>query len=435
MARTINTMDGGGDYLPNTPATNKGTTPTVASGAAYAEMRSYIPAPAKPAEKTVTNTSFKGSGPNRVQVTTWSDGSTTETPAPETVTPKDKVVKSIYYRGSGQERVQVTEYTDGTLTEVAAPVTAIPGATGTSTVSTRTLASDTFANTFALAFGANEASKPYVKQLYNLVSGFYTTGSSIDESINLAVRKARVDKSIPEFTNRFKGLFALDDMLASGKPVTVPTVAEYIATEAQMGRLLTDAGMEELATPEFLGDVIGKYKSVAEVGRVLSGVFSTIDNAPEPFKKVLSEKYPTVTRVGLAKALIAGDTGAIQLEKEVKNIGVIAAARQQGVAITAEQAANIAALGYDYQGALSGMGKVAQATDTLKKLKEISTGKAAKTEDVTAQLQSAVFGQDATAATAIDKATQEELNRFRSTAGTMGSRSLMPSQARGAGLI
>lgn len=342
-------------------------------------------------------------------------------PAPVVPTPVDKKIQSITYRGTGLERIKVTTYSDTTVMEEPAPVTVVPGATGGNVLAPeRVLARDTFANTFALAFGADEASKPYVAQLYNLTSSFYKTGSTIDESINLAVRKARVDNAIPEFTARFKGLFALDDMLKAGKLVKVPTVAEYIASEVQVADLLNNAGMGDIATPEVIGDVLGKGKSVAEVGRILSGVFATIDNAPEPFKKVLSEKYPTVTRTGLAMALIGGTAGSAALEKEVKNLGVVAAAKQQGVALTAEQAANIAALGYDYQGSLSGMATVAQGQAPYQKLAEIEAGK--KVEDAATKLTGAVFGKNAADISAIDAMTQREINRFRGSAGRLASK-------------
>lgn len=349
------------------------------------------------------------------------------TPAPvptataTTTPPAGKTVKNVTYRGAGLERIMVTEYTDGTVLEAPAPVTALPGATGGDVTNPeRMLARDTFANTFALAFGADEASKPYVAQLYNLTSSFYKTGSTIDESINLAVRKARVDNEIPEFTKRFKGLFDLDDMLKAGKLVQVPTVAEYIASENQIAELFNEAGMSEIATSEVIGSALGKGKSVAEIGRIISGAFATIDNAPEPFKKVLSEKYPTVTRIGLAQALIGGTAGAAALEKEVKNLGVVAAARQQGVAITAEQAANIAALGYDYQGSLSGMATVAQGQGTYKKLGEIEAGK--KVTDAATKLTGAVFGKNAEDISAIDAMTQREISRFSGSAGRLASK-------------
>ena len=169
------------------------------------------------------------------------------------------------------------------------PSTVLPGPSGGTTVAPeKMLASDTFRNTFSLAFGKEEASKAYVGKLYELVSGFYKTGSSVDESINLAVRQARVDKTIPEFTKRFEGLFLLDDMLAKGQLIDVPTVSEFIASENEAATLLREAGMPDLANTEFIGtQVLGKGKSVAEIGRILNNAFYAIDNAPAEAKKVL----------------------------------------------------------------------------------------------------------------------------------------------------
>ena len=344
------------------------------------------------------------------------------TPAvPAVVPPSGRKVKSTTYRGSGLERIMVVTYDNGDVEETPAPVTALPGATGGNLLAPeRVLASDTFKNTFALAFGADEASKPYVTKLYNIVASFYKTGSTIDESINLAVRKARVDNEVPEFTQRFKGLFALDDMLKAGKLVKVPTVAEYIASENQVAELLNNAGMSAIANSEVIGTALGKGKSVSEIGRILSGAFAAIDNAPEPFKKVLSEKFPTVTRIGLAQALIGGAAGAAELDKEIKNLGVIASARQQGVNITAEQAANIANLNYDYQSSLSGMATVAQTQGTYQKLAEIETGQ--KVKDAATKLTGAVFGKNAEDISAIDAMTQRELNRFKGSAGRLASK-------------
>lgn len=301
------------------------------------------------------------------------------------------------------------------------PPTVIPGAGGGNVFAPeRVLARDTFANTFALAFGASEASKPYVKKLYELTSSFYKSGSTMDESINLAIRKARVDNEIPEFTQRFKGLFALDDMLKAGKLVDVPTVAEYIASENQVAELLNNAGMSEIATSEVIGDVLGKGKSVSEVGRILTGAFSAIDNAPDAFKKVLSERYPTVTRTGLAQALIGGTAGAAALEKEIKNIGIIASARQQGVNITAAQAGNIAALGFDYQSSLPGMATVAQTQATYQKLGEITSGQ--KVTDAATKLTGAVFEKNAADISAIDALTKQEIGRYGGSPGRLASK-------------
>ena len=209
-------------------------------------------------------------------------------------------------------------------------------------------------------------------------------------------------------------------MLKAGKLIKVPTVAEYIASENQVAELLNNAGMSEIATSEVIGDVLGKGKSVSEVGRILTGAFAAIDNAPDAFKRVLSERYPTVTRTGLAQALIGGTAGAAALEKEIKNIGVIAAARQQGVNITAAQAANIAALNFDYQSSLPGMATVAQTQATYQKLGEISSGQ--RVTDAATTLTGAVFEKNAADISAIDALTKQEIGRYSGSSGRLASK-------------
>jgi hypothetical protein len=162
--------------------------------------------------------------------------------------------------------------------------TVAPGSTGAQVGSDKVYATDTFKNTFALLFGAKEANEPYVNKLYELTSGFYKTGSTQEEAMNLAIRQAYNDNVIPEFTKRFAGIFALDAKLKAGEAITVPTIAEFFAAEAKMGTVLTEAGLGDLATQEFLGDVIGRGKSVAEVGNLISEAFNTIDNAPQALK-------------------------------------------------------------------------------------------------------------------------------------------------------
>ena len=357
-----------------------------------------------------------------------------------TATTTSTVTKTVTSSTKNADGTSTVTYSDGTSTILPAgtptpvvnttvPVTAIPGPTGTSTTSDRTLAADTFANTFALAFGSKEASQPYVKVLYDLVSGFYKSGSDISESINLAIRQARDEKKIPEFTKRFKGIFALEDRLRAGEAVTVPTVDEYIKSEAKVGELLEQAGMADLATQEFIGDAFAKGKSVSEITRILSGAFNTIDNAPAYLKNELSAKFPTVTRSGLAKALIAGDIGAQALEKEIKNISVMSAGKYQGVTPTAKTAENLANLGYDFASSLSGFGDVARARPTMQKLEEISKGTAANALDVQEGLTSAIFEKNIKEQEKMRLEAEKEAARFGAKAGTIGSKTLA-SQSR-----
>jgi hypothetical protein len=71
-----------------------------------------------------------------------------------------------------------------------------------STTPERTLALDTFKATLGLLFGKDEVNKAYVGKLYSLVSGFYKTGSEVDEAINLALYQAESENAIPEFTSQ-----------------------------------------------------------------------------------------------------------------------------------------------------------------------------------------------------------------------------------------
>ena len=306
----------------------------------------------------------------------------------------------------------------------------VPGSSGKAVGSERTLALDTFKNTFALVFGRSEANKAYLSKLYDLVSGFYKTGSTIDEALNLAMYQAKEENAIPEFTDRFKGIFALNKMFQEGKAVQVPTIAEFFQAEAKMGEVLNQAGLGDLATQEFLGNIIGTGKSVLEVGNIISDVFTTIDNAPKALKDTLSTYFPGVDRVSLAKALLTGPEGAAALSKKVKQVSVLSAAGTQGLTVDMATAGDIAAQGYGYQEALTGFGQIARELPTYQKLQEIEAGKAVGAAGVQSQLQSSVFGKDIQEQMAIEAAAQREVNRFRGQAGTIGSRSLA-SQNRG----
>ena len=280
----------------------------------------------------------------------------------------------------------------------------------------RTLASDTFRATLGLLFGATEAAKPYVTQLYGLVSNFYKTGSSVEEALNLALYQAENEKAIPEFTKRFAGLFSIRDMKQRGMAVTVPTIAEFFATETKMGEILTNAGLGDLATEDFLGGVIGQNKSVLEVGNLISDVFTSIDYAPTELKTTLQTFFPGVDRTAIAKAILTGKEGAQELSQKVKGISVLSAAQQQGVKMDLPTATNIAKQGYDYQQALTGFGQVKQLerADTIA---QFGGGSFTAT-----QAQNAVFGKSIKEQMTIQELAEEEAARFQGSSGRFASK-------------
>lgn len=293
--------------------------------------------------------------------------------------------------------------------------TDIPAAQYSTTTETQTgvLAEDTFRNTLALLWGTKEASEPYVGKLYQFVSGFYKSGSTIDEAINLSIRKARDEGAIPEFTKRFAGIFALEDKLKAGQAVQVPTIKEFFATEAKMGEILQSASLGSLATQEFLGGVIGKGKSVLDVANLISDVFNTIDYAPAALKETLSTYFPGVDRASIAKAILTGEQGATELSNKVKGISVLSAAGTQGVkGMDLTYAQNIANMGVSYQEALTGFG-------TVKNLERAGTlAEFGGTQFTTKQAEQAVFEKSAQQLSILDQIKAQELARFQGGAGT-----------------
>ena len=299
-----------------------------------------------------------------------------------------------------------------------------PGSTGFETGSDRTLALDTFKNTLALSFGAGEVSKPWVNAIFNVVSGFYKTGSTISESLNLALMDARNKPELAEFTKRFAGVYALQDRLAKGEAIDVPTIAEFFKSEVELGNRLREVGLGDLATQEILGEVLGTGKSVAATLNIVNDVFMAIDNAPEQLKKDLQVVAPGIDRTSIAKALLLGQRGAEALQKQIKEVSVLSAAKSQGLTITNALAADLAAGGAEYGTSLTNFGKVAQGAAPLQKLTEISTGKALKPEEAQGSLIKSIFQQNVQEQERIRLEAEKEAARFSGASGTFGSRSL-----------
>jgi hypothetical protein len=288
----------------------------------------------------------------------------------------------------------------------------------------RTLAIDTFRNTLALFFGAEEVNQPWVNALYNVTSKYYKTGSTIDESLNLALQDVRNNPELAPFTKRFKGLYDLQDKLAKGEVVQVPTIAEFFKSQQALGDAVVMAGLPELNNREFLGDVLGTGKSVLETTALISQVFAAIDNAPDALKMDLQRVAPGADRTSIAKALLMGREGAAALNKQIAATSVFSAARSQGLNVDMGTAADYAARGFDYGTSLTSFGTVARGREPLERLTEISTGKAVTPEQAQTTLQQSVFENSVVAQEKIRLEAEREAARYGGRAGTIGSRSL-----------
>lgn len=299
--------------------------------------------------------------------------------------------------------------------------------------STGATAFDVFKNTLSLFFGPKEISKPWVSQLYKTVSGFTKSGSTPEEAFNMAVLESENKPEMADFVKRFKGIYALQKMKQEGKAVTVPTVAEYFATETKMGDILKASNLGSLANEDFLGDVLSKGINATQFGDRIVDIFDRIDNAPDAIKKTIGRFFPTLDRVQLAKALALGDKGAKQLQQELAGYEVLSAAEQQGLGvsptlpggITAERAQQIAKGGGTFASTLGQFGQIASARETEQKLAEISGMKSLGVSGLT----SAVIDKSAAELKKLEDLTRQEEARFSAKAGTIGSKSLA-SQSR-----
>jgi hypothetical protein len=281
---------------------------------------------------------------------------------------------------------------------------------------TKTLARDTFMNTLALIMGDAEASQPWVNELYDLMQGFVNTGSTVEEAQNLALREAKKQGKASKFVQRFDAIFKLQDRLNAGEAVQVPSIADYVRSEQQLGDVFRAVGLGELATQEVAGKILGDAnKSVAEATSLISDVFGAIDNAPDVLKNDLKTYFPGADRTSIAKAILLGKEGAVELTKKVRGIEQLSAAKSQGVTIDLATGTNLALGGADYGTSLDRFG-------TVKRLERGQMLGRMSGIDLTQQEAiDATFSQNVKAQDKINKIAEEEMNRFSGRSGRLAS--------------
>jgi hypothetical protein len=334
--------------------------------------------------------------------------------------------------GAGASRVLRVYYDDGSFQDFPSPDTSgnngdggngsgtsiFGSVEGTST--TRTLGRDQFKNSLALFFGAAEAAKPWVDSLYDVVSKFYRTGSDVNESFNLALQDARNNPALKPFTDRFKGIYALQDLKLTGKPVLVPTIAEYVVSQAKMADILTQANLGSIATDEFTTELISKGNSVTTIADKIAKVYQRIDMAPKAIKDTLGRYFPTVDRPTLARTLLLGQKGVDQLVDELEQYEVLAAAEGQGLGainriggLDLGRAQEYARSGQTFASITPKFSQIARALPTTTKLSEIS-----KVQDIgQVGLEKALISQSAKELEQLELLGEQEIARYSARAG------------------
>lgn len=288
-----------------------------------------------------------------------------------------------------------------------------------------TLARDVFIRTLSQFFPGADQGAAWIDELYPIISGYYKSGVPIEQAINLSLNEARNNPKLSTFANRFKGIYAIQDLKAAGKPVIVPTIAQYVASEAQVADLFNQAGLTDLANTQGIADVLGKGKAVSQIANEISQVFRRVDLAPQAIKDTLSRYYPTVDRTKLARTILLGDKGLQQLTDELAGLEVLAAAEQQGIGalgatpraggVTQERAQEFARAGITYGTALPAFARVRQATPVEQKLSGISRRQSIGQTGVE---QALVLGR-AGEIEQLEELSEEERARFQARSGAM----------------
>lgn len=315
-------------------------------------------------------------------------------------------------------------YTDGTTSVIPARVVSGNITTGNVTtgnvVTGPTLAKDVFKQTMALYFGQAELAKGWMDELYNVVSKFYRNGVDVATAFNMALLEGRNNPNLTAFTNRFKGIYALQDLRQAGKPVEVPTIAQYVASQAGMADLFKQANLEDLATEDFTGELIGKGNSVTTVAEKIAKAYQRIDMAPKAIKDTFSRYFPTVDKTQLARTILLGQKGVDQLVDELAQYEVLAGAEQQGLGainkiggVDLGRAQEYARMGQTFQSLTPKFGQIARALPDVEKLAGISKVPTISQADV----EKAVISQSEKELRRLEDISLQEEARFAAKAG------------------
>ena len=368
-------------------------------------------------------------------------GKSLETPIPVTpvapIAPVDsgfpKAGKILRYKAGTKSGFVIPVFADGAGGEFdgeQVPNPAIIGSEGYEPGGKVPLSTATFRNTLATIMGGlNPEDLVWVDELQGLIQGFIDTGSTVEEAQNLALNEAKAKGKASPFVQRFDAVFKLQDRLKAGEAIDVPTIAEYVKSEQKLGDVFRDVGLGELANQKTIGKILGEAgKSVAEATRLIDNVFSTIDNAPGALGKDLKAILNLgIDRTSIAKALLLGKEGALELEKKVAAISQFSAAKSQGINIDLETGAELAAGGATYGTSLTNFG-------TVKNLERGQMLGRANAIDFTQQEAiNATFKEDVAAQGKIRQIQETEIGKWKGSSGTGGSKSLA-SKSRAAAI-
>ena len=204
--------------------------------------------------------------------------------------------------------------------------------------------------------------------------------------------------------------------------------AEYLEQESRYREVLSTRGLGELASRSTFADLIGNQVSPFELEDRVTKVFDVYDSADTALKSELQTTLrldPVATRTSVAKALLLGDKGATELQRQVRTAEVGVEARTRGLDVTA--ASELAGMGVTREQARAGFEQIALTQPRLTQLSEFYTGATPDATGLQQELEREQF-QGMQSQRRRRLAGQEQAS-FMGQSGTAGSQSLARRRA------
>jgi len=295
-----------------------------------------------PEVKTVTGTTYRGTGTSRVLVTSYSDGTTTESPAPETVNPPvGKKVVNVIQNSDG---TVTSYYDDGTSTTSGTPTP--KGTTPTPQTGVTQTAKDVV-NSFLKEAGMGALSDAIWSQ--------WTSGTTAAQILDYV-------RTTPEYATRFPAMKTLNE---AGRNISE---ASYIAKEQADIEIMRQAGISDaIATNRtLLGDLIKNNVNIVELQkRTLLAQDSILSKDPSVLK--YAKDAFGLSAGDLMAFALAPEIALPVLEQQARAIQIGGAALQAGFAtdmasneLKKSQAEALAAQGVTAEQAKTGFTNLAQ---------------------------------------------------------------------------
>jgi hypothetical protein len=249
----------------------------------------------------------------------------------------------------------------------------------------------------------------------DIISGLPT------DTIILKMQDYRNPNSL--FSKRFAGNVKLQE-----KGIEPLSPAEYLQQEARYRDVLSTRGLGELATRNTFADLISGQVSPFELEDRVVKVFDIYDNADAALKSELQGTLrldPLSTRTSVAKALLLGDKGATELQRQVRTAEVGTEARTRGLDVTSAE--ELARMGVTREQARAGFEQISLTQPRLGQLSEMYTRETPDATGLQRELEAEQF--QGMQSQRRRRLVEQEQASFMGSSGTAGAQSLTRRRA------